>query len=731
MREVPAYSDYRATRAVLISVQRELQSIGTDLDRALRLIAGRAQTLTRASGAAIALVSAEPFLCPRSANPGSANPGSVNDEMTCRASAGADAPGLGARLKVGSGFSGECVRSGMLLRCDDSESDARVDRQNCRMLGIRSMIAVPVKDSECVLGILEVFSPRPKAFSEADNPTLLGLAELVASVIAPAQRAAAPSEIAHEVDEGQGLSSSNLNAHLKAAPDLQLLLELEPAHRVFLRNLTDTLSRRSAPPVATASRPAPFWGDVFVYSGMPWWSFLGSMIWHMLAVVAVWGLSQVWAQREPPPPWRILHKSYVTYYAPSQSFPALGSNQSRLRAWSKRRRESADQPVISVARERTHSIIAPPDRKLTEPGQPNIAGSNLALPMMPLSATRRSQLTVPLGPTSVVGPPPDLGHATARSSGLPQASVVAPPPDVGSVSVFTRRAVTAPSAIVVAPPPTMPFSTRRAGDINIGHSEVVGPAPRLPTYEQHIGGTAPATLGGLATSVVPPPPSAQRPGTLADGRASGLSNGALQAVPPPPSLGVAGNAMGGGRASSLSNDASQALPSPPSVQGGGNSAANGSLMARDNRPAVPAPPPSVVDNPNAPATQELPVRLIGIALALPSSSYFSNYEVFIAERRLSKYVSQLIKLVYISLPYQRRLSEYGLKNSKVFKLRVTRDPTCDETLLQMTWPQTAESQPNSQYSTDPPASIPNKGNSMLPCYRTTADDYRKALSQSH
>src|SRR5437879_3323199 len=99
------------------------------------------------------------------------------------------------------------------------------------------------------------------------------------------------------------------------------------------------------------------------------------------------------------------------------------------------------------------------------------------------------------------------------------------------------------------------------------------------------------------------------------------------------------------------------------------------------------------------------IRLIGLALALPSSSYFSNYEVFIAERRISKVASQLIKLVYVSLPYQRRLSEYGLSNSRVYKLRVSRDRTCDESLLQMTWPET-DPHPGSQSSTDSPGLAP-------------------------
>lgn len=144
---------------------------------------------------------------------------------------------------------------------------------------------------------------------------------------------------------------------------------------------------------------------------------------------------------------------------------------------------------------------------------------------------------------------------------------------------------------------------------------------------------------------------------------------------------------------------------------------------------APAPPP-VVHNPNEPTSLDLPVRLIGLALSLPSSSYFSNYEVFLAERRLSKDESQLIKLVYVFLPYQRRLSEYGFGSSKAFKLRVTRDPSCDETLLQMTWPEADQAHPESQASGDPAVDAAKNRNSKLPCYRTTADDYRKAASRA-
>jgi hypothetical protein len=129
-------------------------------------------------------------------------------------------------------------------------------------------------------------------------------------------------------------------------------------------------------------------------------------------------------------------------------------------------------------------------------------------------------------------------------------------------------------------------------------------------------------------------------------------------------------------------------------------------MAMANAPAL-APAPPITDNPRQrpaavrePPTQEMPLRLIGLAMALPSSSYFSNYEVYIAERRLRKNLTELVKLVYVYLPYQRRLSEYGVDNSKVYKLGQP-GPTCDESLMQMTWPET-DPHPDAHNAADAP-----------------------------
>jgi hypothetical protein len=130
-----------------------------------------------------------------------------------------------------------------------------------------------------------------------------------------------------------------------------------------------------------------------------------------------------------------------------------------------------------------------------------------------------------------------------------------------------------------------------------------------------------------------------------------------------------------------------------------------------------------------PIFQDVQLRVISLAWAPSRSSYFSSFEVFIAEKWLSNNESEFIKLVYEFLPYQQRLSEYGSYALKIHRLRVTRDSTCDESLMQMAWPEGESGTPASHHSGDALASTAPDRNNALPCYRTTADDYRRAVSR--
>jgi len=136
-----------------------------DLDAALQLLADRAQYITGASGAAIAL-----------RRDGMA-------DMLCRASTGTNAPELGALLSTEFGLSGESVRTKRALRCDDAERDARVNRDVCRQLGIASVVVMPVVNDDQVLGVLELFSGKANAFGERDLTAIQRLSEMVETAV--------------------------------------------------------------------------------------------------------------------------------------------------------------------------------------------------------------------------------------------------------------------------------------------------------------------------------------------------------------------------------------------------------------------------------------------------------------------------------------------------------------------------------------------------------------------
>jgi TPR repeat protein/putative methionine-R-sulfoxide reductase with GAF domain len=167
----PLQPNYTDTLAGLAAVQRQMEAMGTDLAGALQLIADRSQSLLRASGSAVALLDADPNF------------------MICRASSGSDAPPAGVRLQVGSGFSGEVVKRGVLLRCDDAEIDTRVDRESCRALGIRSIIAAPIQAGQKSIGIVEALSGKPHAFTDDDGRVLQRLADMVLEAVNRSTRA--------------------------------------------------------------------------------------------------------------------------------------------------------------------------------------------------------------------------------------------------------------------------------------------------------------------------------------------------------------------------------------------------------------------------------------------------------------------------------------------------------------------------------------------------------------
>src|SRR6266567_527752 len=208
-----------------------------DLDAALQLLADRAQYITGASGAAIALRR------------------DGRHDMLCRASSGTNAPELGALLSTEFGLSGESVRTRQLLRCDDAERDARVNREVCRQLGIASVVVMPVANDDEVLGVFELFSGKANAFGERDVSAVHRLSQMVETAVRLAQAAedlperlsapetSTPQAANAELTEDQVLDRQLLGEDVQARKDPgnqvsadhwedQVLEEQEPASEV-------------------------------------------------------------------------------------------------------------------------------------------------------------------------------------------------------------------------------------------------------------------------------------------------------------------------------------------------------------------------------------------------------------------------------------------------------------------------------------------------------------------
>ena len=140
-----------------------------DLEAALQLLAERAQYITGASGAAIALCE--------------------GDEMICRASSGPSAPAVGSRAEVSSGLSGESVRTRQILSCTDTANDPRVSQENCRAMGIASAMVMPLLRQNRVAGVFELLSGRAHAFEERDILALERLGEMIQTAVDHAEAA--------------------------------------------------------------------------------------------------------------------------------------------------------------------------------------------------------------------------------------------------------------------------------------------------------------------------------------------------------------------------------------------------------------------------------------------------------------------------------------------------------------------------------------------------------------
>ena len=137
--------------AIFVKLRKMIASDTQPTETILGTVAVAAQSLTGATGAALAM--------PR------------DGVVVCVGRSGETAPELGDRLDVDSGISGECLRTGVSLRCDDASRDFHVDAEVCREMGLQSIAVVPLRGQYGRVGVLDAFSRRCAAACRAPRST--------------------------------------------------------------------------------------------------------------------------------------------------------------------------------------------------------------------------------------------------------------------------------------------------------------------------------------------------------------------------------------------------------------------------------------------------------------------------------------------------------------------------------------------------------------------------------
>ena len=167
---------------------------------------------------------------------------------------------------------------------------------------------------------------------------------------------------------------------------------------------------------------------------------------------------------------------------------------------------------------------------------------------------------------------------------------------------------------------------------------------------------------------------------------------------------------------------------PPAPHAGGGSGSTGvPLPPMDPLPDIPAPTQAAPVSPTV-SGEDVPLRLIGVG-GLLKNSFFSNFEVFLAEtQKIGQGRTELIKLVYIFLPYQKRLSEYDWSTTKIYKLRAVRDQSCDDAHADDLAGGRRSTRPCGVGSCTTVFANGSNKNTNVPCFRTTADDFQRAIS---
>ena len=90
---------------------------------------------------------------------------------------------VGSRLPTDSAFTRECIETGEIVLCEDTDSDARIHPWVAKHWGIHSAVAVPIQVQGGVVALIEVFCSQPSAIYPTAIARLKGVAKSFAALM--------------------------------------------------------------------------------------------------------------------------------------------------------------------------------------------------------------------------------------------------------------------------------------------------------------------------------------------------------------------------------------------------------------------------------------------------------------------------------------------------------------------------------------------------------------------
>jgi TonB family protein len=403
-----------------------------------------------------------------------------------------------------------------------------------------------------------------------------------------------------------------------------LLCELEPWHRVFLRNLGDLLLHRQPPPIEITAQPVALRPVYFIRTGIDAYRFAQSYAGHIAFVIVVYLVCTLPLFNRPPKLQSPFENTKVEYYPVSEYLPPINTASEAPVKPRQGAPKLAKQEILSVPPEpdNTHqTIVTPPKVKLDrDVPLPNIVAWTPIPAAQPIAASARSvsQLKVPQFETQVVAPTADVSQLKSKLQlpTLPQPSVVEPPLSPDQLKLQKGELNMAQLQPQVAAP-KLPVPAQRASGVGDNGAKNVPPSPNVQNL--------PATQGqGQLIALGLSPTDVRGPITVPSGNRSGefhASPGGKPDAPGTPNVVGTGNDASGG----TGRDAGNGLPpgimigAPPpgaatsAVAGAPSkpSASNPDMEARKRmiaaamRPSLPsyhdrqppAPPPTLSDDP--------------------------------------------------------------------------------------------------------------------------------------